>query len=156
MEDLVELRKRVMFKGKEKVADAIRIFADNWNIPLDQVTVGGGAALVLRGIREETHDLNLWVDSPHFEKLCEEMKTINHPMTDTVIMMPNVFTYVRQRNRYFEHDVIAGIQVFNVLALIVQKRGGYAEHARPVAKRKQDRMDLRILAEIHAQRNKVA
>ena len=108
---------------------------------------------MLMGLRKSTNDLNLWVDNPHFDKLAEVKDVINHPMRDTVI--PYGTVWVRERNRYFGHVMIDGIQVFNTLSLLVNKRGGYQDVRRPLAKRQQDLQDIIKLDTIRAERNKV-
>jgi hypothetical protein len=106
-------------------------------------------------LRESTDDLNLWIESDQFMRLAEDCKVLVHPLRDTVIQLPTPKYYIRQRNMWFNHEVIEGFQVFDVMGLILQKRGGYAEHQRPLAKRQQDMIDLKLLAEIHAERHKV-
>jgi hypothetical protein len=70
--------------------------------------------------------------------------------------MPNVNTYIRKHNPYFKHITTEdGIQIFDVLPLMIQKRGGYAEHHRPLAKREQDLKDIRALVALQAEQNKV-
>lgn len=155
-----------MFKSKE-VVRGVKYFAEEHKIPLSDICVGGGAALLLMGLRGGTRDLNLWVDSPYFERLAEQHGVINHPMVDTVVeividaggIMNTIcpFTvWVRQRNRYFKHDEIDGLNVFDPLALLIQKRGGYSEHRRPQAKRDQDLIDIRKLNDVLSKRNQIA
>lgn len=141
--------------NKQDIIDAVDVISGVYNIPKDQITLGGGAALVLMGIRENTQDLNAWVDSPHFDNLADRFKVTNHPMQDTLVKLEGPY-YIRQRNRYFGHDVVCnGIQIFDALTLLILKRGGYAEHKRPLAKRQQDHKDIVILNEILAEKNKV-
>lgn len=141
--------------NKQDIIDGVDVIKGVYNIPVDQITLGGGAALVMMGVRENTQDLNVWVDSPYFERLCEQFKVTNHPMRDTVVQLEGPY-YIRCRNRYFGHDVVAnGIQIFNPLSLLIFKRGGYAEHHRPLEKRQQDFKDIVILNEILAEKNKV-
>lgn len=155
-----------MFKTKEDVVNAVKTFADWHSVPLDQVCLGGGGALMLMGVRESTQDLNLWIDSPHFERLCAQYKVTNHPMRDTVVgvneIPPEGYkidfafpVYVRKRNRYFKHVEETGVQIFDPLTLSIHKHGGLLEPLRPLAKRRQDREDLKFLKELLAVKNKV-
>jgi len=166
-----------MFKDKETIKAMINLFASGLEIPLDQVCLGGGGALVVMGAREHTADLNLWIDSPYFEKIAEAQGVTNHPMTDTVvpvtlgmvemethghsIAMPvtrggeRVTLYIRQRNRYFNSLVVDGVQIFDPLTLLTQKRGGFIESRRPAHKREQDHKDILYLNGLLAERNKV-
>lgn len=156
-----------MFKSKDDVVNAVKTFADANSIPLDQVCLGGGGALILMGVRASTVDLNLWVDEPHFSRLCEEHKVTNHPMTDTVVpflfKVPKGYVledqlyevWVRQRNRYFEHVDDHAVPIFDALTLSIHKHGGLIEPKRRKDKREQDRKDIRFLNDILAERNKV-
>lgn len=145
-----------MYTSNVLVVNAVKMFATIHNIPLDKIAIGGGAAMMLMGQRSATEDLNLWIDHPHFDELARKKGTLIHPMRDTFITIPEVNVYVRKRNRYFKSVEIEGVQVFDVLALIIQKRGGHAEHKRPSGKRDQDALDLQYLAALHAQSNKVS
>jgi hypothetical protein len=141
--------------NKQDIIDAVLVISSVYSVPKDQITLGGGAALVLMGIRESTQDINAWVDSPYFEQLAEKFKVTNHPMQDTMVKLEGPY-YIRQRNRYFGHDVACdGIQIFDPLTLLILKRGGYAEVKRPLAKRQQDHKDIVILNDILAKKNKV-
>lgn len=155
-----------MFKSKQEVVNAVKTFADWHGIPMDHVCIGGGAALLLMGARESTQDLNLWIDAPHFQGLCKKYNVTNHPMTDTVVHVneipPESYViqwsfpvYVRERNRYFPHEVVEGVQIFDALTLSIHKHGGVVECRRPLAKREQDRKDIVFLNEILRERNKV-
>lgn len=144
-----------MFKDKQTVLDKVTAFCKEHGIPVDQVTVGGGGAMVLMGIRETTKDLNLWVDSPYFERLAEANDVLVHPMRDSCVQRPEQHQYIRRRNRYFEHVVINGVQCFAPLALLIFARGSYATPERPLAKRQQDHKDIVILNDILATKNKV-
>lgn len=155
-----------MFKSKEHLISAVKIFGDMQRIPLYSICMGGGGALMLMGARETTQDLNLWVDEPHFSRLAAEQGVTNHPMDDTVIPMHfqpaegYVLThpypvYVRQRNRYFEHVEQDGLNIFDPLTLLIHKRRGYIEPARPAAKRQQDYEDIKFLNDLLAVVNKV-
>lgn len=166
-----------MFKSKEDIQAAIQFLAHELQVPQDQICLGGGGALLLMGVRESTEDLNLWIDSPHFERICEQQKVTNHPMTDTVvpfnfglavmnhtghqfsIPVPDggwqVTAWIRERNRYFKHVDDYGIPIFDALTLSIHKHGGMIEVKRPKAKRDQDRKDIRFLNDLLAERNKV-
>lgn len=155
------------FTDKTDVIMAVKTFADMHGIPLDRTCLGGGGALMLMEGRVSTVDLNLWVDEPHFSRLCERFGITNHPMTDTFIpvtvnpaagyKLQEPFTvYVRERNRYFKHvETEEDVNIFDVLTLSIHKHGGLLEVRRPLAKRKQDREDIKFLKEILAVKNKV-
>lgn len=144
-----------MFNSKQEVIEGIHRFSRQYNVPLDRIVVGGGAALMLMDLRKSTQDLNLWIDNPHFRNIAEDHRVMIHPLRDTVIQLPKEGYYLRHRNEWFNCDEIDGITVFDVLSLIILKRGGHGEHKRPADKREQDYKDLVALAQLHAERNKV-
>lgn len=156
-----------MFKSNDEVVNAVKTFADANSIPLDRVCLGGGGAIMLMGGRKETADLNLWIDEPHFSRLCAEQKVTNHPMTDTVVPLkfevPNGYVlegqvlevWVRERNRYFKQVDDHAVPIFDALTLSIHKHGGLIEPKRQADKRAQDRLDIRFLNDILAERNKV-
>lgn len=155
-----------MFNSKEDVINAVKTFADWHGIPLDQVCLGGGGALMLMGVRESTQDLNLWIDQPYFDALGQQYNVINHPMVDTVVAVNEVPpegykiqhafpVYVRERSRYFKHVLEDGIQIFDPLTLSIHKHGGCVELRRPLEKRLQDRKDIVFLNDILREKNKV-
>lgn len=156
------------FTSIADVTAGLKTFADLNGIPSKQICLGGGAALLLMGARQETADLNVWVDEVHFKRLCEEFKVTNHPMTDTVVQIkvtpPNGYilegqtfeVWVRERNYYFKHvEAADGLNIFDPLTLSIHKHGGLIEPKRPKTKRDQDRKDIRFLNEILAEKNKV-
>jgi len=126
-----------------EVALMVTGFAEKNNIPMECIVIGGGANLMLRGLRTHTSDINIWIDEEHFARLAEQEKVICHPLVDTVFN-PKDFEYfwVRKRNHYFKVDEFDGIQVFDVLTCLIHKRGGINRVERPLAKRQQDRLDL--------------
>ncbi|MNM71162.1 hypothetical protein D3C81_828180 [compost metagenome] len=156
-----------MFNSKIDVVAAVKTFADLHGIPQDKICLGGGGALMLMDGRKETADLNVWVDNPHFSRLCEEFKVTNHPMTDTVVSItvkvPDGYVlegrtfqvWVRERNRYFNQVDDYEVAIFDALTLSIHKHGGMIEVKRPADKRAQDRKDIRFLNDILAERNKV-
>ena len=126
-----------------EVALMVTGFAEKNNIPMNAIVIGGGASLMLRGLRETTADINIWIDEEHFTRLAAQEKVICHPLVDTVFN-PKDFEYfwVRKRNHYFKVDEFDGIQVFDVLTCLIHKRGSLSRVERPAAKHKQDRLDL--------------
>lgn len=118
-------------------------FCEVNGIPRTAVVLGGGAGLMLRGIRETTADINIWINEEYFTRLAEQEKVICHPLVDTVFNpKEQAYFWVRKRNHYFEVDKCQGYQVFNILTYLIHKRGGINSPARPLAKRQQDRADL--------------
>lgn len=139
-----------------EVTHMVRNFCAAEGIPLEQVVLGGGASLMLRGMRETTNDINLWVEQSHFRRLCEQNAVINHPMTDTVVHpKDHPYFWIREWNPYFEAEEVQGIQCFDVLTMTIHKRGGMIRVERPLAKRQQDRKDLLLLDAWSAEKNKV-
>lgn len=126
-------------------------------VPADQMCVGGSSAMVLMQLRNDAGDLNVWVDSPYFERLAEDHKVLIHPLRDSVVRIPDTDLCVRRRNRYFKsHALENGVEVFDELTLLLQKRTSYIDPERPMAKRQDDFLDIRILNNRLAERNKVA
>lgn len=166
-----------MFKTKGDITGSVEFLCNMLSIPRDQICLGGGGALMLMDIRQSTADLNVWVDSPHFERIAEMQKVTNHAMTDTVVPyefgltaieshghvehIPSlngpikVTAYIRERNRYFPHVEKQGIQIFDTLTLSIHKHGGAVEPRRPLTKRQQDHQDIVFLNAILAEKNKV-
>ena len=145
-----------MFKSKEAILEQIVLFSVANNVPMDQIAVGGGAALVVMGIREETADLNIWVDDPHFQRLADRKGVTVRAWHDVVVPPDdNSVIWSRKRNRYFPTLEIGGLHVFDPLSLTVQKRGSLIEPARPAIKRKQDHKDIVALNDILKEKNKV-
>lgn len=156
-----------MFKGKEDIQRLVDIFCLRFGVKNENVCVGGGGALVMMGLRKTTEDLNLWVDDPDFSRIAEMQKVTNHAMTDTAVLCTSdqIDCYlaggesctfaIRQRNRYFVSQVIDGVQVFDPLALLTQKRGGFMEPERPLVKRQQDHRDIVLLNDLLKEKNKV-
>lgn len=145
-----------MFKSKEAILEQIVLFSVANNVPMDQIAVGGGAALVMMGIREETADLNVWVDDPHFQRLADRQGVTVRAWHDVVVPPEDKsVVWARKRNRYFPTLEIGGLQVFDPLSLTVQKRGSLIEPARPAEKRKQDHKDIIALNDILKEKNKV-
>lgn len=121
----------------------VHTFCDTNDIPYDDVVIGGGAGLMLRGLRESTADINLWIDETHFARLAEQEKVICHPLVDTVFNpVGTPYFWIRKRNPYFKVDVVEGLKVFDILTYLIHKRGGINRVERPLAKRQQDRLDL--------------
>lgn len=156
-----------MFKSKEDIKRLVDIFCIRFDVDEENVCVGGGGALVMMGLRAATADLNVWVDDPDFSRIAEMQKVTNHVMTDTVVLCASdqIDGYlaggasctfaIRQRNRYFTSQVIDGVQVFEPLPLLIQKRGGFMEPERPLAKRQQDHRDIVLLNDLLKEKNKV-
>lgn len=144
-----------MLKSKEDILKQVAAFSKAHGIPMDQIAIGGGCAFVLMGVREETADINLWVDDPYFQRLADKQGVIIRAWHDTVVQAPEQTIWVRKRNRYFTTVAMGKLQVFTPLALTVQKRGSYIDHKRPSEKRQQDHKDLVILNDILKEQNKV-
>lgn len=145
-----------MYTAKQQIVEQVMGFAAVKRIPVDQICVGGGVAMVMWGLRESSADLNLWIDDPFFSDYARSRNVINHPLVDTCIHPEkDENIWVRQWNRYLEVEVIEGIQVYTPLSLLIHKRRGYNEPQRPAAKRAQDLIDIRLLNAILAEKNKV-
>lgn len=139
-----------------EVVAMVEAFCAAHDIPLDAIALGGGAALMLRGMRETTSDINLWILPEYFRKLAEENKVVNHPMVDTVVNpQGHPYFWVREYNPYFPTEAIDGVPCYSILSMIVFKRGSLAEVKRPSDKRQQDHADIRILDAALTEKNKV-
>lgn len=145
-----------MFKNKESILEQIVLFSETHGVPMDQIAVGGGAALVVMGLREETVDINLWIDDPYFQEAADRHGVTVRAWHDPVVP-PDEGTaiWLRRRNRYFGTVEHGELNIFDALAITVQKRGSLMETARPLAKRQQDQKDLVLLNDILKERNKV-
>jgi hypothetical protein len=153
-----------MFKSSYDIAVTLRVLFEDHGIPFEHMVVGGGGALVAMGLREHTQDINLWVNEESFHKLAVHQKVICHPMTDVAFQYESGHgkewdeehpIWIRKRNTYFPICNEEGIQIFDVLTLMIQKRGGYAQPERSKAKRDQDLVDIRLLNDLMAEKNKV-
>jgi hypothetical protein len=154
---MFELEYDKWYAARQRILEQHDQLAKTWNIPLDKMCLGGSAAMVMMEIRNEAQDINMWVDSPHFERLAEAHGVLIHPMRDVVVHVKDTDIYVRKRNRYFKNITMAdGVNVFDVLTLMIQKRGSYMDPDRPAEKKKTDFRDIIILNDIHAERNRVA
>jgi len=143
--------------SQERVLNQLAILTDQYGIPTESICVGGSAAMVLMQIRNNARDVNVWVDSPHFEHLAEDLDVLVHPLRDVVVRIPDSEITVQHRNRYFQSRTLEnGIDVFDELALLLQKRTCYIDPARPVELKQKDFADIRVLNDIMATRNKVA
>jgi hypothetical protein len=126
-------------------------------VPPYHMCLGGSAAMVLMEIRNEARDVNVWVDSPYFERLAEDHKVLVHPLRDSVVHIPDTDLYVRLRNRYFKSRTLDnGVDVFDELTLLLHKRSSYIEPGRSEEQKQKDFIDIRILNDLLATRNKVA
>lgn len=144
-----------MFNNKETIINGLTQFAKDYQIPLDQIAIGGGAALVLMGVRKETADLNIWVDDEHYLALADKYKVIVRAWHDTVVNPEGTLVWVRRRNHYFKTVDLYGLKVFDVISLVVQKRGSLLDHLRNKEKQIQDRKDIYELNELMSVVNKV-
>lgn len=166
-----------MFKSKEDIKAALSFLAHKLEVPQNQICLGGGGALMFMGVRESTADLNLWINNPHFDRIAELQRVTNHPMTDTMVPVEfgvevmehtghqfsipvekggwTVTAYIRERNSYFTSIIKDGVQIFEPLPLLIQKRGGFMEPERPLAKRQQDHRDIVLLNDLLKEKNKV-
>jgi hypothetical protein len=126
-------------------------------VPAADMCLGGSAAMVLMELRNDAGDINVWVNSPYFERLAEDHKVLVHPLRDSVVRIPETDLCVRRRNHYFKsHTLENGIDVFGELTLLIQKRSSYIEPGRSVEQKQQDFRDIKLLNDILATRNQVA
>lgn len=126
-------------------------------VPAYHMCLGGSAAMVMMELRNDVGDINVWVDSPYFERLAEDHKVLIHPLRDSVVRIPGTDLCVRCRNYYFKGRTLEnGVDVFDELTLLLQKRTSYIDPQRPMEQRQQDFLDIRILNDLLATRNKVA
>lgn len=140
-----------------QLTELVYTFAVANGVSVKGMVLGGGAALMARGMRDETDDINVWVYEEDFKKLAAREKVICHPMTDTAFKIDHqgVEFWLRKFNPYHEYEHVGSLEVFDILPLIIQKRGGLLRADRPQAKRHQDRLDLIKLDEESRERNKV-
>lgn len=143
---------------KGRINEQLSILTDQLGIPVESICVGGSAALVIMQVRDNARDLNVWVDSPYFERLAEDQKVLIHPLRDSVVRIPDTDIYVRRRNHYFKGKKLhhSNVQVFDELALLIQKRSSYIEPGRSAEQKEKDFRDIQILNGLLAERNKVA
>jgi hypothetical protein len=126
-------------------------------VPAYHMCLGGSAAMVMMELSDEARDINVWVNSPYFERLAEDHKVLVHPLRDSVVHIPDTELYVRRRNHYFKSRTLdGGVEVFDELTLLLHKRSSYIEPERPEEQRAKDFRDIRILNDLLALRNKVA
>lgn len=152
-----------MIDSSLDIATKLAVLIESHGIPFEHIVVGGGGALVCMGLRESTADLNLWLNEESFNKLAVRQNIIVHPMVDVAFQyqpeegkdIGEEQIWIRKRNLYFDIANEEGIQVFDPLTLMVQKRGGFARVERPKAKRDQDIIDIRLLNDLLAEKNKV-
>lgn len=145
-----------MIKSKEEVIEQLVVFSVANNIPMDQISLGGGGALLMMGLREQTEDLNVWIDDPHFLRYAEHHNVVVRAWHDPVVPPDEgVVVWARKRNRYFETVEVDGVHIQTPLTLIVHKRGSLMEPKRPLVKRQQDRLDIAQLNDILKEKNKV-
>jgi len=153
-----------MFKSAYEIAVTLRVLFEDHAIPFNHMVVGGGGALVAMGLREETQDINLWLNEESFHKLAAYQNVICHPMVDTAFQYKSGHgeewdkehpIWIRKRNTYFDICEEEDLQIFDAMTLLIQKRGGYSRPERPKAKRDQDLADIRLLNDLLAEKNKV-
>lgn len=146
-----------MYKSKEDVIEAVDKFSKLTNIPKEVIVIGGGGAMLLRGLRGTTADLNLWVNEKYFKELAVQQKVVNHPLVDTVVNVKDANAWVRQYNPYFEAEVLGGcvFSTYKVLPMLVFYRSSYQEHIRPVEKRLKDHECIVKLNDLISVVNKV-
>lgn len=151
---------------KENVITSLHYLATVEDIDQSKFALGMDAALVMMGLKEKAPRLCVWLEPKAFNQLAKDKYVTNHPMADTVINieltrcapMPPVEVEVRERNYYFGSGDIDGVDVFNVLTLMIQKRAEYSEQkARSAAPEVIQGIaeDLHKLNDIQAERNKV-
>jgi hypothetical protein len=154
---MFKLEVDVWLAAKERILKQLAVLTDQERIPVESICLGGSAAMVLMSIRNEARDVNVWVDSPYFERLAEDHKVLVHPLRDSVVHIPDTEVYVRRRNRYFQsHTLDNGIDVFDELTLLILKRTSYIDPHRSLEQREKDFRDIQILNDLLAVRNKVA
>lgn len=142
--------------SNNEVIVMLEVFRAKHNIPAEAIVLGGGGALMLRGIRDTTEDLNVWVDEQYFTQIAKDNKVICHPMVDTVVNpQDDPYFWVRKRNDYFKTEWIDQVQVFDLLTMIIHKRGSLAKVERPLVKRQQDRIDLITLDQLQSHKHRV-
>jgi len=145
-----------MLESVETVVKALDEFSEKTGVRKDVIVVGGGACLLLRGMRDRTADLNIWVAEEEFRKLANEHRVFLHPMVDVALNLPEFpGIWIRKYNPYFKTDKVRGLYVYNLISMIVFKRGGYSRPERPKAKRDQDILDLAALNEVYKEEHRV-
>lgn len=153
-----------MFQSSYEIALALRVLFEDHAIPFEHTCVGGGGTLLAMGLREETADLNLWLHQDSFNKLAKYQGVIVHPMVDTAFQYKSGHgeawdkenpIWIRKRNPYFPSHNVEGLEVFDVMTMMIHKRGSFSQPERPKAKRDQDIIDIRNLNELLAEKNKV-
>lgn len=153
---MFKLEADVWLASKNHVLKQLAILND-LGVPTPHMCLGGSAAMVMMEIRNEARAVNVWVGSPYFERLAEDYKVLVHPLRDVVVHIPDTDVYVRHRNNYFKSRIPDnGVEVFDELALLLQKRTSYIDPSRPPEQKQKDFRDIRILNDIMAIRNKVA
>lgn len=145
-----------MFDSVDSVVKALEEFSEKTGVHKDVIVIGGGGCLLLRGMRESTADLNIWVAETQFRELANEHRVFLHPMVDVVLNLPEFpGIWIRKYNPYFKTDQVHGLYVFNLISMIVFKRGGYSRPERPKAKRDQDILDIAALNEVYKEKHRV-
>ncbi|MBS9730307.1 hypothetical protein [Pseudomonas phage IR-QUMS-PaBa1-GHS-2021] len=162
-----------MFYSQLEVVEAVQRFSEAHNTPLDKIAIGGGGAIMLMGGRETTYDLNIWVDSPFFERIAETQNALLSPMRDNVFRIETTIDsmdqtdhvttrrhyWVRKRNLYFptvpvKLDQCPEVYIFDTMSLLIQKRGSYSQPERGL-RRKQDYSDICFLNALLKEEHKV-
>lgn len=142
--------------SKDRILEQLCMLND-LGAPAEFICLGGSSAMVMMEMANEARDINVWVDSPYFERLAEDNKVLVHPLRDAVVRIKNTALCIRRRNRYFKsHTLENGLDVFDEVTLLLQKRSSYIDPERPMEQREQDFRDIRILNDLLAARNKVA
>lgn len=145
-----------MFDSVDSVVKALEEFSEKTGVHKDVIVIGGGGCLLLRGMRESTADLNIWVAENQFRELANEHRVFLHPMVDVALNLPAFpGIWIRKYNPYFKTDQVNGLYVFNLISMIVFKRGGYSRPERPKAKRDQDILDIAALNEVYKEEHRV-
>jgi len=142
--------------SKNRILKQLSVLND-LGVPAYHMCLGGSAAMVMMELRDDAGDINVWVSSPYFERLAEDNKVLIHPLRDSVVAIKDTDLRIRCRNHYFKsHTLENGIEVFDELALLIQKRSSYIEPSRSEEQKQKDFRDIRTLNEILATRNQVA
>lgn len=145
-----------MFDSVESVAKALDEFSKETGVQQDIIVIGGGACLLVRGLRERTNDLNIWVAEDAFHRLATSNRVFVHPMVDVVLNLPEFpGIWIRKYNPYFKAEKVRGLYVYDLISMITFKRGGYSRPERPKAKRDQDILDIAALNEVYKEEHRV-
>jgi hypothetical protein len=153
---MFKLEVDVWLACKDRILKQLAQLAADNAIPKQSICLGGSAAMVLMQIHNEVNDIKVWVDSPYFERLAEDHGVLIHPLRDVVVLIPGTELIVRRRNRYFKSVTLEnGIDVFDTLSLLIQKRTSYIDPKRPLEEREKDFRDIQVLNEVLAKRNAV-